>query len=98
MSDLLAKFLPRFLKLAGERLGRIELQLAAELPAPAPIVNELHAIAGEAGLIGLPELANLARDGERISKTGWNAETIAQITAITAELRVKLGALEKEQA
>jgi HPt (histidine-containing phosphotransfer) domain-containing protein len=97
VNELLAKFLPRFLKLAGERLGRIEEQLAAETPAPAPVVSEMHAIAGEAGLIGLPELANLARDGERTIKTGWNLENIERVRQITADLRRELDALAARQ-
>jgi HPt (histidine-containing phosphotransfer) domain-containing protein len=95
VSDLLAKFLPRFLKLSQERLGKIEAQLAAETPVSSVIVNELHAIAGEAGLIGLPDLANVAREGERTAKSGWSAETIARIADLAAELRRQLTALEK---
>jgi HPt (histidine-containing phosphotransfer) domain-containing protein len=65
---ILARFLPRFAELARERVERA-LALAARAEFGA-IVSELHALAGEATLLGLNRIAELAREGEETARKG----------------------------
>ena len=70
MDELYARFMPQFLALARERMQRA--REAAARPADGPpmteIVRDLHSIAGEAGLLGLPHLVPLARSAEEQAK------------------------------
>ena len=66
--DLRDLFLPRFRVLAGERLGRMRSLGAAHPKAAA----ELHALAGEAAILGANALAELVRAAEaRCRRGGW---------------------------
>ena len=67
MKDLLAEFLPRFAASASERLGRARA-LVAERRLDA-VGRELHTLAGEAAVLGLRSVAELARRGEVASRT-----------------------------
>ena len=90
-ADLLSIFLPKFLVLARSRIARgIELateRIADHVPA---IARELHAIAGEAGLLGLTSVVALARSGEvhakrlRTSRSDADADALV---AVLAELK-----------
>jgi HPt (histidine-containing phosphotransfer) domain-containing protein len=65
---ILARFLPRFAALARERVERALAHAArAEFGA---IASELHALAGEAALLGLDRIAELAREGEETARKG----------------------------
>ena len=82
MDELVAKFLPRFSALARERL-RHALLAATERrrEGTAGIAQELHALAGEAGLLGLDAVLDAARRAEeaarRFGATGAEADAIA---------------------
>jgi HPt (histidine-containing phosphotransfer) domain-containing protein len=93
VTDLLEKFLPRFLETAGRRVARVESELATPEPSPAVVLHEMHAVAGEAGLIGLPELAHLAREGEKTVRRGWDEDAQTRVKQLVDELQQKLGAL-----
>ncbi len=70
IDDIREKFMPRFRAIAEERLQR----LGALEVTPALAASELHALAGEASILGLPELASLARAAERRWRDGsWAA-------------------------
>jgi HPt (histidine-containing phosphotransfer) domain-containing protein len=69
MDDLYAKFLPQFVQLARGRLERaMDLVARSDATAMATAVRELHAIAGEAGLLGQGAIMALARKGEEMAK------------------------------
>jgi HPt (histidine-containing phosphotransfer) domain-containing protein len=90
MDDLLATFLPRFAELARTRLTRsIEIATQRDHGATASIARELHAVAGEAGLLGLASIVPLARASEehakrlRATRTDADAETlVASLTEL----------------
>ncbi len=69
MDELHAKFLPQFVALARQRvekaLGVVERREIAGVPA---VLRELHALAGEAGLLGLERIVPLARETETHAK------------------------------
>jgi HPt (histidine-containing phosphotransfer) domain-containing protein len=60
--ELRAVFLPRFLSAARERLGRAQAGDHSQAAA------ELHSLAGEAMLLGLKELSELATAGEEAAR------------------------------
>jgi chemotaxis protein histidine kinase CheA len=69
MEDLLATFVPKFAANAKVRVARsIELANRRDIEGVAVIVREMHAIAGEAGLLGLSPIVSLARVGEETAK------------------------------
>lgn len=65
MQDILAQFMPKFVTIARTRLDKIERELAVGGDSSRQVAaSELHALAGEAALLGLTELGQLARQGE----------------------------------
>lgn len=69
MKDLLATFMPKFVAIARTRVSR-SIELATQrTPETMPaIARELHAIAGEAGLLGIAPIVVLARASEEHAK------------------------------
>jgi hypothetical protein len=65
IDDIRAQFLPRFVSSARERLERASKLISDGANAALAIATDLHTIAGEASILGLDEVAILARDGER---------------------------------
>ena len=65
--DIRARFLPRFAKLAAERVERSLVHVAGA--DWSSITKELHALSGEAALLELRAIEDLAREGERIART-----------------------------
>ena len=65
IDDIRARFLPRFVATARERLERASKLIADGALATPSIAADLHTIAGEASIMGLDEIAALAREGER---------------------------------
>jgi len=69
MEDLLAHFVPKFAAVAKTRVVRgLEIAAQRDHEAAADTVRDLHAVAGEAGLLGLNALVPLARDSEEKAK------------------------------
>ena len=69
MDDLLASFLPRFTELARTRLARsLEIVNARDHAGTVNVARDLHAVAGEAGLLGLASIVPLARASEEHAK------------------------------
>ena len=64
MEHLRARFLPRFLETARQRLERARVLSAPRSREPNKLAMELHALAGEAAMLELGELAQLARTAE----------------------------------
>jgi HPt (histidine-containing phosphotransfer) domain-containing protein len=69
MEGLLAKFLPRFLALAHDRLRNgLEVATNRWRDRAEGIAHELHALAGEAGLLGLEGVVDHARTAEEAAR------------------------------
>jgi HPt (histidine-containing phosphotransfer) domain-containing protein len=69
MEDLAARFLPQFIAIARTRVAAATRAAMARDHAAAPTtLRELHALAGEAGLLGLSDVIPLARDCEHRAK------------------------------
>jgi HPt (histidine-containing phosphotransfer) domain-containing protein len=65
MDELTAKFLPRFATLARDRLKQAREAATGRLYDKGRlIVHDLHAMAGEAGLLGLGAVVTAARSAE----------------------------------
>jgi HPt (histidine-containing phosphotransfer) domain-containing protein len=65
IDEIREKFLPRFVEAARERLERASKLIAAGSNAAPTIASDLHTIAGEAAVMGLADIAAIAREGER---------------------------------
>ena len=69
MDEIYAKFLPQFTELAKERMARAyKASATPDSASMAAVMRELHAIAGEAGLLGLSSIVPLARTAEEHAK------------------------------
>ncbi|MEZ4402367.1 MAG: response regulator [Kofleriaceae bacterium] len=76
--ELRARFMGRFVDVAGQRCARsLAAVTSAGAGAPSDVKAELHALAGEAGILGLTELAELAQHGERECAAWANAADVA---------------------
>ena len=65
IDDIRAKFLPRFVSTARQRLEHASQLIADGATAAPSIAADLHTIAGEASIMGLHDVAEMAREGER---------------------------------
>jgi HPt (histidine-containing phosphotransfer) domain-containing protein len=72
VKDLLAEFLPRFAASASDRLARVRLLLPAR--QLRELERELHTLAGEAAVLGLHTIADLARRGELAARGGESGD------------------------
>jgi HPt (histidine-containing phosphotransfer) domain-containing protein len=95
MDDLIATFVPKFVATAKTRIAK-SLELATKrTPDGVPqIARELHAIAGEAGLLGLSAIVALARAGEDQAKRLRTSRSDADADALVASLTELQGAIE----
>jgi HPt (histidine-containing phosphotransfer) domain-containing protein len=87
-ADIRARFLPRFTKIAVERVDRAFTLL--ERSNWNALVGEFHALAGEAALLELADIAKLAHDGE---KTARAAATTADCERILNAIRAQIAAI-----
>jgi HPt (histidine-containing phosphotransfer) domain-containing protein len=88
---LLARFLPRLVESARVRLARGRTLLATATPsAAAQLSADMHTLAGEAAMLGLRGIADIAR----------SAETLAARVAVDAAARdscaARLDELDRE--
>src|SRR5262245_64174660 len=95
MDDLHAKFLPQLLGLARTRLARaLDVANRAEHDALPSTVRDLHALAGEAGLLGMTTLVPLARACEDKAKEMHVSRTDADRVSLLESLNVLQRAIE----
>lgn len=95
MNDLLAQFIPKFVATATTRLARaVAIVEQRDLDAVFEIVRELHAVAGEAGLLGLTAIVPLARDAEDRAKLLRASRADADLDALRDALIALQRALE----
>jgi len=88
MEELFAKFFPQFIALARTRVAAATTAAAGRDHAAAPtVVRELHALAGEAGLLGLRQVIPLARDCELKAKALQRSRGDADADALLGALR-----------
>jgi HPt (histidine-containing phosphotransfer) domain-containing protein len=95
MEDLLATFMPKFAVIAKTRITRsIELATVRSPEGIPAIARELHAIAGEAGLLGLVSIVSLARAGEEHVKRLRTTRSDEDAAALLSSLTELKGAIE----
>jgi HPt (histidine-containing phosphotransfer) domain-containing protein len=82
-----SRFLPRFLTIAEGRIQRCS-QLA-ERGDWNGITTELHALAGEAALLELRNIAELAREGERRAR---KPESQGECASILRDIEAQIAA------
>ena len=76
MDDFKKKFLGRFTTLARERIALgMDVAQSQDCERALHLARELHSLAGEAGLLGLPELLVTARTAEEAA-TKLNASRL----------------------
>jgi hypothetical protein len=90
MEDLRARFLARFIE-SGHQRARRATEICVLRPDLA--AGELHALAGEAALLGFDEIDALARRGERAARQKDNEEC----ARILGEIDVALAALAQQR-
>jgi CheY-like chemotaxis protein len=83
----------RFLATAKERISR-SLALLGRRDGSARLMNELHTLGGEASMVGLPEMAKTAWDGEKAARDLGSKGEEAQVQC--ARLLRKLSYLVQE--
>jgi HPt (histidine-containing phosphotransfer) domain-containing protein len=87
MTDLVARFLPRFAALARERAARaLAVAANADTAQAETVVRDMHSVAGEAGMLGLQDVLRAARDAESAAKR-FHADP-AQHGALAEAVRV----------
>lgn len=85
---LRARFLPRFIATAKERLGTLASLMGDRDAAatPAAVRGEFHSLAGEASMLGLHELGESARLAERAA-VRWQEGDKSAVMACVRALR-----------
>jgi HPt (histidine-containing phosphotransfer) domain-containing protein len=83
MEDLWRRFLPRFVRTGRERARRAREACGERLDV---VATELHALAGEAALLGVGDIDRLAREGERAARKKIPDECAKALAAIEAVL------------
>jgi HPt (histidine-containing phosphotransfer) domain-containing protein len=98
IEGLRARFLPRLLETARERIAAATAQLASD--NTVALILEMHALAGEAGTVGVPELGQVAREIEETARTwrGGEATARARCELGLSRLRDSVVRLEAEGA
>lgn len=88
MNDLQARFIPQFIDLARGRIARgIDVATRNDHQGVGLTARELHALAGEAGLLGLPAIVSLARDSEDKARRMQASQSSEDAAALVAALR-----------
>ena len=96
MQDLLATFTPKFVAIARTRITKsIELAMQRSPDHVPVIARELHAIAGEAGLLGIGPVVKLARGSEDLAKRLRASRSDADADALLASLTELKQAIEE---
>ena len=93
IEDIRAKFLPRFVTSARQRLERASKLISDGANAAAAIATDLHTIAGEASIMGLHEVAAMARETERSVRSVGGLDD-ASITAALFKLWRRIDELQ----
>jgi HPt (histidine-containing phosphotransfer) domain-containing protein len=90
MDDLASTFMPRFMESARRRIARARAALQSTLtPDRQAVSHELHALAGEAAVLELTAVADLARVAEAIARR-WSVSGDARDAAACHEALVRI--------
>lgn len=96
MTDLRERFQPRFAATANDRIRRALAALHAD---PAVVYNELHGLAGEAGIMGFVEISTAAAAGLEVARSWRTAKPTSdqqlQCARILRSLMGLVGELQK---
>ncbi len=88
MDDIAAKFLPRFASLARERLrNALEVAGTRRHASAAGVTRDMHALAGEAGLLGLDTVLTGARRAEAAARQYGASGSDGDAQALVDSLR-----------
>jgi HPt (histidine-containing phosphotransfer) domain-containing protein len=82
IDEIQARFLPRFVAGARERLQRAARAIADGTWRANVVAAELHTIAGEASVMGLPDVAELARATEKTVRQSESPDGKELLTAL----------------
>lgn len=83
LDELRARFRTRFIETARARI-RLSLSLLGDPDGAAQLVTELHSLAGEASMLGLDDIAEIARSGEDAAKEWQTGTVVAQVRCARA--------------
>lgn len=83
LDELRARFRTRFIETARERIHR-SLSLLGDAGGATQLVTELHSLAGEASMLGLDKIAEIARSGEDAAREWQTGTARAQVTCARA--------------
>jgi len=94
--ELRTLFLPRFAELARSRLTQaIEVANRRDIGATTTTLRDLHALAGEAGLLGLTEIVPFARTSEAKARLVCETREDADVEALVVALNELASAVER---
>jgi HPt (histidine-containing phosphotransfer) domain-containing protein len=97
--ELWEQFRERFIQSSEVRLIRARAIVAGGDPANDALASELHALAGEASVLGVEGLAKMARAAERAAKSWGAASADAEKARVCASALDELdAALHKLQS
>jgi len=97
--DLRTVFLPRFTALARTRISQaIEVANRRDIGATATTLRDLHALSGEAGLLGLSEIVPYARESEARARRVYDTREDSDAEALVAALTDLASAVERVAA
>lgn len=81
--DIRARFLPKFAKAGAERISRcFELASRGE---SAGLAAQMHALAGEAAILELRVIADLAREAESLARNSGSSAECERALRVLAE-------------
>jgi len=93
------EFLTRFMVSAGRRLERAQRAMTSPEPTDGrSLAMEIHRIWGEAAMLNLPQIAQLAREAETAARRLGVQDTTESRIACAAALRNLLEGLDAEKA
>ncbi|MCG8424646.1 MAG: response regulator [Proteobacteria bacterium] len=78
IDELRARFGARFLEIARGRIRR-SLELMGRSDGADQLITELHSLAGESSMLGLEQVAEMARNGEEDAKQWKQGSTTAKL-------------------
>ena len=82
IDEIRARFLPRFVATARQRLERARRLIADGADAAPSIAADLHTIAGEASIMGLHDVADIAREGEHAMRIVGGIDASSGVRAL----------------
>jgi HPt (histidine-containing phosphotransfer) domain-containing protein len=97
--DLRMIFLPRFTALARSRITQaIEVANRRDLGATSTTLRDLHALVGEAGLLGLTEIVPYARETEAKARRVYDTREDDHVEELLTALNELASAVERVAA